>query len=405
MESAMQPRGISSFIRFNLARLLHAVKVECEAIDPLIQTTQAGLELEETEFTQIRQNQRELNYLVKEIETKMTNWNSLILGLSPAAAEAEYAVQATFLHTRHFADLSRAAEEFLRKTRSVVGDLEYQFSLHPSRNGSQRGDNISLAGTVISGGVPPLSAPSVRTTRFATGPATGTRAPSATSRPVPPIPTTTPTTAPAWTMRPMHQMMLPKLQPKKFSGDPARFKAFWQSFTTSVHNQPITDAEKADYLLHMLEGQAKKATDGYLATDEDYPLICDILQTEFGDKDLVSASLHHELYRMAPPKDEPVSLRDYTQQLDRICRQLKQQGLDCEAPNLMLTAKGKLPDRVRLLLLDKEQDQRNSGALKWNMTEFRAALNQHIRVREDSDRCKEAMATPRLVPQHFRWTS
>jgi hypothetical protein len=40
--------------------------------------------------------------------------------------------------------------------------------------------------------------------------------------------------------------------------------------------------EKADYLLHMLEGEAKKATAGYAATEQDYPLIVEILQKEFG---------------------------------------------------------------------------------------------------------------------------
>jgi hypothetical protein len=36
-------------------------------------------------------------------------------------------------------------------------------------------------------------------------------------------------------------------------------------------------------------------------------------------------------------------LRNFARQLDRICRQLGQQGLDEDAPALLMTAKGKLP--------------------------------------------------------------
>jgi hypothetical protein len=159
---------------------------------------------------------------------------------------------------------------------------------------------------------------------------------------------------------------LPKLPARKFYGDPADFAAFWQSFTVSVHNQPISTVEKADYLLHMLEGEAKKATAGYAATEQDYPLIVEILQKEFGDADLVAESLHHELYNLVPPKDEKTSLRNFARQLDRICRQLGQQGLDEDAPALLMTAKGKLPVKVCTTLLEKEQDARDQGSPKWN---------------------------------------
>jgi hypothetical protein len=151
----------------------------------------------------------------------------------------------------------------------------------------------------------------------------------------------------------------------------------------------------------MLEGEAKKATAGYTATEQDYPLIVELLQKEFGDSDLVAESLHHELYNLAPPKNDKTSLRNFARQLDRICRQLGQQGLDEDAPALLMTAKGKLPSRVRTTLLEKEQDARDQGSPKWNMADFRTALGKHVRIREDADRCEKAAAAPRTAPLHF----
>ena len=51
---------------------------------------------------------------------------------------------------------------------------------------------------------------------------------------------------------------LPKIQPRKFNGDPKNWLEFWDSFKGTIHkNEDLSEHEKFDYLKSLLEGTAR----------------------------------------------------------------------------------------------------------------------------------------------------
>ena len=58
-------------------------------------------------------------------------------------------------------------------------------------------------------------------------------------------------------------MKLPKITLQRFDGNVMKFQPFWQAFESAVHNNPtVSDVNKLNYLLSLLEGKAYRAVEG-----------------------------------------------------------------------------------------------------------------------------------------------
>jgi hypothetical protein len=81
---------------------------------------------------------------------------------------------------------------------------------------------------------------------------------------------------------------LPKLNLKKFRGDPTSWTTFWDTFESSIHKNPnLSSIDKFNYLSSLLEGAAADSVAGLTLTNANYEEALKILKKRFGNKQLV----------------------------------------------------------------------------------------------------------------------
>ncbi|XP_066929853.1 uncharacterized protein [Clytia hemisphaerica] len=79
---------------------------------------------------------------------------------------------------------------------------------------------------------------------------------------------------------------LPTLKIKQFSGNPADYQSFIESFNVAVHNEKsIPDVQKLNYLLGYLEGEAENLLKGFHLSSENYSKALELLKERFGNKE------------------------------------------------------------------------------------------------------------------------
>ena len=67
------------------------------------------------------------------------------------------------------------------------------------------------------------------------------------------------------------QVKLPKLELKRFYGNPVEWSPFWDSFNVAVHQNPrLSEVEKFYYLKSLLQGQPANSISGFSLTGENY---------------------------------------------------------------------------------------------------------------------------------------
>ena len=81
------------------------------------------------------------------------------------------------------------------------------------------------------------------------------------------------------------KVRLPKLTLKKFGGDITLWSSFWDSFESSIHNNPdLTDIDKFNYLHSLLEHNAAEAIAGLTLSSSNYEEAIALLKKRFGCK-------------------------------------------------------------------------------------------------------------------------
>ena len=122
-------------------------------------------------------------------------------------------------------------------------------------------------------------------------------APATTRPPAAPlaVPVTTPpaviTPAPggrATTAVHATRVKLPRLTLPHFSGNPAKWTTFWDSFESAIHsNTRLSEVDKFNYLRSLLEGSAFEAIKGLTLSAASYQDAVAILKRRFGNKQLI----------------------------------------------------------------------------------------------------------------------
>uniref|UniRef100_A8NZ41 DUF1758 domain-containing protein n=1 Tax=Brugia malayi TaxID=6279 RepID=A8NZ41_BRUMA len=86
---------------------------------------------------------------------------------------------------------------------------------------------------------------------------------------------------------------LPQLSLPTFSGNPRRWREFWNSFDTAIHQQAIPDIHKLNYLITCLKGDALQAIRGYDITPENYSIVRNVLVEKLGQSSQSPRCLAH----------------------------------------------------------------------------------------------------------------
>ena len=94
---------------------------------------------------------------------------------------------------------------------------------------------------------------------------------------------------------------LAKLVLPKFRGDITSYRTFWESFESAVHkNVYLSNIDKFNYLLSLLEGNALLAIKGLAVTDGNYQTAISILQERFGKLQQIISAHMDELLKLSP---------------------------------------------------------------------------------------------------------
>uniref|UniRef100_A0A914HTS3 Integrase catalytic domain-containing protein n=1 Tax=Globodera rostochiensis TaxID=31243 RepID=A0A914HTS3_GLORO len=173
---------------------------------------------------------------------------------------------------------------------------------------------------------------------------------------------------------------LPALQLPDFDGHEANWPSFWAAFSHTIHDNPsLTGGQKLTYLVGRLRGSARTLVDGFTLTDHNYPIVVDLLKGRYGDDDKRADRLRSELFHLAKPTGHSVSLRNFSENVDRICRQLESLGNNLDNNSFLTVAiKEKLPTDIKAQLYDKEMEEGRA----WTSKEWRERLARIVRLKE-----------------------
>ena len=157
------------------------------------------------------------------------------------------------------------------------------------------------------------------------------------------------------------KVRLPKITMNKYNGDMTKWTAFWDSFDSSIHQNPdISDVDKFNYLNSLLEGAAADAVSGLKLTAANYTEAVEILKRRFGRKQQIIAAHMDVLLNLEAVSSQfnLKGIRHLHSLIETQVRSLKSLGVTPESYGTLLSSVllNKLPQELRLIVSRKTAD-------------------------------------------------
>ena len=193
---------------------------------------------------------------------------------------------------------------------------------------------------------------------------------------------------------------LPKIELPKFSGDVTKFRSFWESFESSVHqNAGLSAIDKFNYLRALLDGAAARSIQRLALTEGNYGAAIDVLKERFGKPQHIIAG-HMKDFMKIPSctSDKPSQLRSIYDKIYANVRGLEALGIGAEQYGSFLIpiVMDRLPADVCL------QIARVTTKDIWEIDELLQVLRTEVEAREISDRVKTTEIRNPLPPSQQR---
>eukprot|EP00117_Sycon_ciliatum_P034134 scpid9570/ scgid26125/ len=174
---------------------------------------------------------------------------------------------------------------------------------------------------------------------------------------------------------------LPKLQLKKYGGDPVKFKEFWDTFRSTIHeNKVLSNVQKLTYLKETVKDKALSAISGLEVSDANYAVALTILDDRFGNKQSQVDAHYVALIDLPGATHQTQSLRKLYDGIESHMRSLTAIAQDVNQDIFVSLIKRKLPESTMLQL-----ELSNTKTGEWTVAELRKALGQYIRARERAE--------------------
>uniref|UniRef100_A0A914PH99 Peptidase aspartic putative domain-containing protein n=1 Tax=Panagrolaimus davidi TaxID=227884 RepID=A0A914PH99_9BILA len=159
---------------------------------------------------------------------------------------------------------------------------------------------------------------------------------------------------------------------QRFDGEYLSFKPFWQRFVLNIDSKPYDKIDKLDVLFGLLEGKALKEVEGTPIIKENYDAVKQALIDRFGNDDQILYALQTQLSCIKRADSNANSLRDTVTSIHRLCRQLKDLGVDVNNSTLKYDIIRKMPTReqAELLILNRSQPNISTEEILKKMKEF-----------------------------------
>ncbi|KAI1722064.1 phlebovirus glycoprotein g2 domain-containing protein [Ditylenchus destructor] len=148
----------------------------------------------------------------------------------------------------------------------------------------------------------------------------------------------------------------------------------------AARQQP--DDEDFAVNLMSLKDTAEKAIRGYNITNDNYPIVVELLKRRFGNRQAIAEMLQTELLALPKATDAIQSLRSLSESIERICRQMTSMRLSDEQSIIVTAIKSKLPYSVMTKLVERERAEGGN----WTTAKLRKEIQEIIAVREDVQR-------------------
>ena len=173
---------------------------------------------------------------------------------------------------------------------------------------------------------------------------------------------------------------LPTLQIPKFDGTISRYRAWRQLFMSSVDNQPISNVQKLTYLFSVVTGNALGIISALDSINENYPIALDLLERRYGNEEVISQHLYHNLEQIPRANYGVSSLQKTYDMLEQVLMQLEAAGENLNHKMVTRQIINKFPTIV-IAEIDR---QRENPDVPWNSKELRKVLENvikhHVRV-------------------------
>ena len=176
---------------------------------------------------------------------------------------------------------------------------------------------------------------------------------------------------------------LPKLQLKKYGGDPVNFIEFWDTFRSTIHeNKVLSNVQKLTYLKETVKDKDLSAISGLEVSDANYAVALTILDDRFGNKQSQVDAHYVALTDLPGATHQTQSLRKLYDGIESHMRSLTAIAQDVNQDILFFVSliKRKLPESTMLQL-----ELSNTKTGEWTVAELRKALGQYIRARERAE--------------------
>ena len=209
------------------------------------------------------------------------------------------------------------------------------------------------------------------------------------------------------TRMPSILVKLPKLEIKKFSGNPSQWRSFWDSFQAAVgKHSHIEDVEKFNFLKGLLEGKAAMAISGLELSNENYKEAVSLLSDRFGSKQVVITHHMDTLLQIVPVKTgtDVKQLRAIYDKIEINVRGLQSLGIKPDQYGCLLVPviMSKVPEDIRLIIL------RQYSSENWTFEVLLKCFKLELEAREkcvavtkSSSRKYGGLYLPNLYVLHF----
>ena len=174
---------------------------------------------------------------------------------------------------------------------------------------------------------------------------------------------------------------LPKLEIPMYNGEKLRWTEFWDTFETTIHQNPtLSDIEKLHYLNSKLTGKAKDAVSGILLSNENYSVAVTLLKDRFGHKQSVINCHYTGLINVPPAVKTSKGLRILYDEAEKHLRSLEALKQDINQKVFISIITSKIPKNV-LVQLEIQKGAKN----EWTVSKLRELFNDYISAREKAE--------------------
>ena len=174
---------------------------------------------------------------------------------------------------------------------------------------------------------------------------------------------------------------LPRIELKKFNGDPLQWKTFIDTFKSAIHeNSTLTEVEKMNYLKSLLTGPAEETINGISLSNDNYKVVLDLLEKRFGDEQVILSAHMNNLLSLECVRgvSDVKGLRTLCDRIEGQVRCLEALGIKARnyGPLLIPVIMTKIPNEIKLII------SRKFGHELWDTEAILEFLNNELQARE-----------------------